>query len=51
MKSFIISIIIFSLLIILIIINSIYIHKITDEMLKLTTALSANDVDGANKLC
>ena len=51
MKSFIISIIFFSLLILLIIANSIYIHKTTDKMLELSNSLSPDDVEGANELC
>ena len=51
MKSFIISIIIFSFLIILIIANSIYIHKIANEMLKISESLSPADISGVNELC
>lgn len=50
MKTFIISMIIFSILIALVITNSIYIHKITDRMLALSLAISPNDFDGANNL-
>ena len=51
MKSFIISLIIFLFLIILIISNSIYIHKITNEMIKFSYSLSHEDAEGINKLC
>ena len=51
MKSFICSIIIFAALIILIIINSIYIHNTSDEMLRHANSLSTNDVKGAQELC
>ena len=50
MKSFIISIIIFFILIILVITNSIYIHKTTDKMLEMSNSLLPNDAEGAEQL-
>ena len=51
MKSFIISIIIFFILLFLVIANAFYVHKICNEILELTFLISENDIDNANKLC
>lgn len=50
MKSFIFSIIIFFLLVILIIFNSIYIHKTADKMLMIANSLSLSDAKGTEEL-
>ena len=51
MKSFIISIIIFAILTVLVIVNSVYIHISCDEMLALSSSITVNDVLGAKQLC
>lgn len=51
MKSVIFSTILFSLLIALLIANSIYIHKVCDEMLDIISSLTPTDVEGAERLC
>ena len=51
MKSFIISVIIFAVLLFLIIANSIYVHKICDKMINLSITLNENSPTEAQKLC
>lgn len=51
MKAVIFSIILFLILITLLIINSIYIHKTCDKMLKILESLSPGDIDGAEEIC
>ena len=51
MKSFIISLVIFSLLLILVTANSFYVHGVCDEMLTDYRSLLINDIDRANRLC
>ena len=51
MKTFICSMIIFSILLILIITNSIYIHNTSDKIIEDATSLSVNDIHGINRLC
>lgn len=51
MKTFICSMIIFSILLILIITNSIYIHNTSDKIIDDVTSLSVNDIHGINRLC
>ena len=51
MKSFILSAIIFAILIILVISNSIYIHHSCDEMLSLSANLTISDINGVKALC
>ena len=50
MKSFIGSIIIFAILIVLVIANSVYIHRSCDEMISILSSLSEKDLEGANRL-
>ena len=50
MKSFIFSIIIFSLLIILVISNSIYIHQVADKMLTISASLSPSNIEATEEL-
>ena len=51
MKAFICSMIIFSILLILIITNSIYIHKISDKLINQASSLSITDTDEIQGLC
>lgn len=51
MRSFVISTVIFAILLTLVITNSIYIHKICDKMISSTLDLSQNDLVKANELC
>lgn len=51
MKAFILSSVIFLILILLIVINSIYIHKICNEMQEIASSLTSQDNDGASQLC
>lgn len=51
MKAFILSSVIFLILIILIVINSIYIHKSCDEMQEILRAISPTDKVKINNLC
>ena len=51
MKSFILSIIIFAVLIILVILNSIYVHASCDEMIAISSAITPNDIAKAQTLC
>ena len=50
MKSLIASIIIFSILLILVITNSIYIHISCDELLSISSSLTVGDEQGARRL-
>lgn len=51
MKSLIFSIAIFSILILLVIANSIYIHTVCNEMLSISDSISVNDIDATHELC
>lgn len=51
MKSFIVSIIIFSILILLVTANSIYVHSVCNKMLRISNSLQIEDIDAANELC
>ena len=51
MKAVIFSAILFTILIILIVANSIYIHKVCDTMLNLLSSLEPSDVNGVEELC
>ena len=51
MKAFICSIIIFSVLLFLIIANSIYIHRTADKLIEQASSLSIDGTDEIQKLC
>ena len=50
MKSFIISIIIFLILLTLITVNIFYVHNVCDKMIELTFSISESNTDNANQL-